>query len=323
VCNDFLQIQLQEQQLSTAVLALISINSRRVSIWFIDWYLFFLYTFSLSVDAMSVDSTGNIYILDGLLARVTKWAQKGSTGVLVAGGTLYASYYDYHYGTYAASYYSSYYDYYGYYDYIDPTQEPTGMFLDVQTLTVWIADTYNNQIVKWPNPSTRTVVCGSYGSGSSQLNSPRGLYVDTSSGNIIYVADTGNHRIQMWLPGATSGVTVAGITNYYGNGLNQLWSPQTLIVDTSKNMFIVDSGNNRIMRWTVGASSGMIIAGSGTSGTQAYQLDSPYSISFDPYGSLFVSDWTNNRIQKFAISCRKDYLYFYTFHFYISSVFIQ
>jgi hypothetical protein len=323
VCNDFLQIQLQEQHLLTVALALISISSHRVSTLFIDWYLFSLCTFSVLVDAMSVDSSGNIYILDGLMARVTQWAPEGSTGVLVAGGTLYASYYDYYYGTYAASYYSSYYDYYGYYDSIDPTQEPTGMFLDVQTMTIWIADTYNDQIVKWPNSSTRTVVCGSYGSGSSQLNSPRGLYVDTSSGNIIYVADTRNHRIQMWVPGATSGVTVAGITNYYGNGLNQLWSPQTLIVDTSKNMFIVDTGNNRIMRWTVGAISGMVVAGSTTPGTQAYQLDSPYSISFDPYGSLFVSDWANNRIQKFAISCRKDYLYFYKFHFYISPVFIQ
>jgi hypothetical protein len=271
------------------------------------------------VDAMSVDSSGNIYILDGLLARVTKWAPKGSTGVLVAGGTTFASYYDYYFGTSNAMNYSGYYNYH--YDYVDSTSEPSGMFLDMKTMTIWIADTFNCEIVKWTDPSTRIVVCGSCGSGSTQFNNPRGLYVATSSGNIIYVADTDNHRIQMWVPGATSGVTVAGITTYYGTALNQLWSPQTLIVDTNGNMFIVDTGNDRIMRWTIGASSGMIIAGTGISGTQAYQLNSPYSISFDSNGSLFVSDWGNNRIQNFAISCCKDCLYFYKFYFYVSSVF--
>jgi DNA-binding beta-propeller fold protein YncE len=321
VCNDFLQIQLQEQQFSTVVLALISISFYRVSAVFIRSYVCWLYNLSLLVDAMSLDSSGNIYILDGLLARVTQWAQKGSTGVLVAGGASFASYYDYYFGTSDAMYYSGFYNYY--FDYVDATSEPSGMFLDVQTLNIWIADTYNCEILTWTNPSTRIVVCGSCGSGSTQFDSPRGLYVDTSSGNTIYVADTDNHRIQMWVPGATSGVTVAGITTYYGTALNQLWSPQTLIVDTNGNMFIVDTGNDRIMRWTIGASSGMIIAGTGTSGTLASQFNNPYSISFDPYGSLFVSDWTNNRIQKFAISCRKDYLYFYKFHFYVSSVFIQ
>jgi hypothetical protein len=255
---------------------------------------------------MSVDNSGNIYILDGLLARVTKWVQKTSPGVLVAGGTTFASYYDYYFGVNDTSYDD---------EYLDDYYEPSGMFLDSQAMIIWIADTFNNQIVKWPNSSTRIVVCGSYGSGSTQFNDPRGLYVDTSSGNILYVADTDNHRIQMWMPGATSGVTVAGITTYYGNGLNQLWSPQTLIVDTNGNMFIADTGNDRIMRWTIGASSGMIIAGTGTSGTLASQLDSPYSISFDSNGSLFVSDWANDRIQKFVISCRKDYLYFYKFYF--------
>jgi hypothetical protein len=260
---------------------------------------------SFLVDSMSVDNNGNIYILDGLLARVTKWPPGATTGILVAGGSNFANYYDYYYGTdYGAS--ESLY-YYQSFDYFSFGFEPSGMFLELETMIIWLADTYNSEIVKWTNSSTRMVVCGSYGSELDQFASPQGLFVDTNTGNTLYVADTYNHRIQMWSPGATSGVTVAGLTNYYGDGLNQLWYPRTLIVDTNMNMFIVDFGNQRIMKWMVGATSGVIIAGADLVGTLENQVLSPYSISFDSDGSLFVCNCEYNRIEKFSISCCEDY----------------
>ena len=158
------------------------------------------------------------------------------------------------------------------------------------------------------------VVCGSYGSNNSQFMYPGGLFIDTSNSNTLYVADTNNHRIQMWLPGATSGNTVAGITSNYGSGLNQLWYPKTLLVDNNQNMFIVDRYNNRILKWPIGASSGIIIAGDTSSGIQSNQLNNPMNINFDSSGSLFVVDTSNNRIQKFLISCRKFNLYFIQFY---------
>jgi sugar lactone lactonase YvrE len=137
------------------------------------------------------------------------------------------------------------------------------------------------------------------------VNNPNGLFVDTTASNTLYVADTGNHRIQKWLPGATSGITVAGQSGVPGNGLNQLNSPTTLIVDTSGNMFISDNRNNRIMRWSAGSNYGLLIAGSTTSGASAYQLWNPLGIHFDSSGSLYVADCLNSRIQQFSISCRQ------------------
>jgi sugar lactone lactonase YvrE len=227
-----------------------------------------------------------MYVLDGANGRVIKWIQGGSSGTVVAGGNGLGSN-------------------------TNQIYQAVGMFIDSNTSTIWIADTYNNRIVEWTSPTTSVVVCGSYGSNSDQFYYPKGLFVDTSNSNTIYVADTYNHRIQMWPTGAASGVTVAGITSYYGNGLNQLWYPQTLMIDNNQNMFIVDRGNYRIMKWTIGASSGMIIAGDITSGTQSNQLYYPMNINFDSNGSLFVADTTNNRIQKFLISCRKLNLYIF------------
>jgi sugar lactone lactonase YvrE len=233
---------------------------------------------------MSIDPNGTIYILDDGNQRVTKWMQGASSGIVVAGGN-------------------------GVGNATNQLDWPAGMVIDSSTSTIWIADQNNHRIVKWSSPTTSMVFCGSYGSNSSQFNAPEGLFVDTSNSNTLYVADTNNHRIQMWLPGATSGITVAGITGYYGNGLNQLWYPLSLMVDNNQNMYIVDKSNNRILQWTIGASSGMIIAGGGTSGTQATQLNAPNRIDFDSSGSLYVADTSNNRIQKYLISCRKFNLY--------------
>jgi sugar lactone lactonase YvrE len=233
------------------------------------------------VSAFSIDASGNIYVLDSYNERVTKWAPGASTGILVAGGN-------------------------GEGISLNTLSTPSGLYVESNTSTIWIADSDNNRIVKWLSPLTGVFVCGSYGSKADQFSYPQGLFVDTSASNTLYVADTGNHRIQMWLPGATNGTTVAGQTGVAGGGLNQLNSPQTLLLD--KNgimMYIVDTDNNRIMQWTLGSTSGVCIVGTTTYGVLPNQLFSPQSVRFDSTGALIVADNANNRIQKFPVVCCK------------------
>ncbi|CAF3543819.1 unnamed protein product [Rotaria sp. Silwood2] len=153
------------------------------------------------------------------------------------------------------------------------------------------------------SPTLSTVIGGSYGSGTNEFAYPSGIFVDESASKAIYVADTWNHRIQKWMPGATSGKTVAGQTGISGARLNQLAVPATLIVDINENMLIVDAGNNRIMLWTIGSSHGTQIAGTSTHGVLPNQLFSPAAISVDSMENLYVADFNNNRIQKFSVSC--------------------
>ncbi|CAF1147532.1 unnamed protein product [Adineta steineri] len=227
-----------------------------------------------SVTDMGMDANGNIYILDGTLSRVTKWTPGSASGILVAGGGPFNDYYVGH---------------------VDSMGQPGGMFIEPQSLFIWIADTNNSRIVKWVNSSTALTVCGSYGSNSNQFISPKGLFVDTTANNTLYVVDSGNHRIQRWPPGAISGTTVAGITGYYGSGLNQLWNPLAIVVDSNQNMYIADVTNARILQWKVGASFGVNIEG-----ITAYSTS---SITFDPNGSLFFADTYNNRVLRYAVSC--------------------
>ena len=140
---------------------------------------------------------------------------------------------------------------------------------------------------------------GSSGAQSNRLNSPYGIFVDDN--RTLYIADYGNHRIQMWKYGALSGSTVAG-TGTSGPSLTQLDNPSAVVVDTNGYMYIVDTENERILRWPPNSTSGVCIAAcTGTSGTSTNKLNWPSALAFDSDGSLYVCDLDNNRIQKFQI----------------------
>jgi hypothetical protein len=136
------------------------------------------------------------------------------------------------------------------------------------------------------------------------LNAPWGIFVDTNFD--LYVADTDNHRIQLFKPGELDATTLVGATV---PGTIELGGPTGILLDADKYLFILERYNHRIVgqgphgfRCLVGCS--------GSFGSESNQLKKPYAFSFDSYGNMFVSDDQNNRIQKFLllINCRSKYL---------------
>ena len=81
-----------------------------------------------------------------------------------------------------------------------------------------------------------------------------------------------------------------------GSGDGQLAGPTGVALDSSGNIYAVDSGNNRIQKFD---SSGDFIAKWGTLGSEEGQFKNPYAIAIDSSGNLYVSDSGNDRIQKF------------------------
>ncbi len=183
---------------------------------------------------------------------------------------------------------------------------------------MYIAD-LANQVVRMVSKSTGNIstfagqnCCyGFAGDGGAAtgavLNHPFGLAFD-SSGN-LYIADSNNQRIRMVTPGGTI-TTVAGNGNqgFAGDGgpatKAQLNEPFGIAFDPSGNLFIADSGNNRIR---VLMTNGNIatVAGNGKNGyngdgilATAAELNRPFDVAFDAYGNLFIADTNNFRVRE-------------------------
>ena len=99
---------------------------------------------------------------------------------------------------------------------------------------IYITDSDYSRIVKYyPNNGVGVILAGSSGPGSAadQLLQPFGNFM--AGNQTLYIADYGNHRIQKWPAGATSGITVAGVTGSAGSSLAQLKNPIAIAVDNN------------------------------------------------------------------------------------------
>ncbi|MGA8738879.1 MAG: 6-bladed beta-propeller, partial [Nitrososphaeraceae archaeon] len=83
---------------------------------------------------------------------------------------------------------------------------PAGLSIDKND-NIYVTDRNNNRIQVFTANGTFLTKFGSEGSGSGQFILPEGVGVDMDTG-LVYVADTGNYRIQVFRPLASS-VTVA------------------------------------------------------------------------------------------------------------------
>src|SRR5690606_9485434 len=82
----------------------------------------------------------------------------------------------------------------------------------------------------------------------------------------------------------------------YGIADGQLFSPQSTTLDSTDNLYIADTANNRIQKLSP---TGTFLLKFGSFGTGNGQFNSPHGIVLDSSGNIYVADYNNNRIQKF------------------------
>ncbi|CAF1027592.1 unnamed protein product [Adineta steineri] len=131
---------------------------------------------------------------------------------------------------------------------------------------------------------------GIEGSRSNQLSYPRGIFVDVNFD--LYVADCGNNAVRLFQQGESNGISI-DISPF----TMKPRCPTGIILDAEKYLFIVDSGNHRIVG--SGLNGFRCLVGCDGKGSQSNQLALPFSFSFDHSGNIYVTDQENSRIQKF------------------------
>ena len=176
---------------------------------------------------------------------------------------------------------------------------PRGLAFDANGL-LYVADS-GNHAIRLISPSG--AIASAAGNGFSgfrgdggpataaQLNAPSAVAVDPNSG-VVFIADTGNHRIRRisraGLMATAAGTGVAGMA-FEGSAavFAQLNEPRGVAIDATGNIYIADTGNNRIRRIDL---TGLLTTIADASFT------APRGVAVALDGSVYVADTGKNRI---------------------------
>ncbi|MCY1023915.1 hypothetical protein [Pyxidicoccus sp. MSG2] len=170
---------------------------------------------------------------------------------------------------------------------------------------LFISDTGNHRVRSiTPDGATLNAFAGSGVQGfagdsagqaaAARLNGPMGVAFD-STRNVLYIADTLNHRIRQVdvASGVITTIAGTGIAGFNGDGpsarTQRLSSPKGLALDTEKGvLFIADSGNHRLRKLTLATGALETFAGDGTAAStgdggmaSTARLNAPTSIALD------------------------------------------
>ena len=147
---------------------------------------------------------------------------------------------------------------------------------------------------------------------SAGIGSPYGLAVDP--GGNLYISDSFTYRVRR-IDAATGMITtVAGNGNsgFSGDGIpatSATLSPTGIALDLAGNLYIADTGNQRVRR--VSAATGLIttVAGNGTTGfsgdggpATSASFRGPISVAVDIQGNLYIADLNNKRIRRVRVN---------------------
>ena len=129
---------------------------------------------------------------------------------------------------------------------------PRGIFFDAKSMSLFIANTKANNIVRWPlNGYSWTLVGGDpggqVGSSSFQLNFPTSVLLDSMDN--VYVSDEKNHRVQFFLAGQLNASTIAGVTGINGITAQSLYSPVGVVIDANLNLYVCEFVNVRVQKF--------------------------------------------------------------------------
>lgn len=143
---------------------------------------------------------------------------------------------------------------------------------------------------------------------ASSLFGPYKVAFDPSNYNHMYVADTGNNRVLMYVNGSTAASLVYGQPNFSSNTATFLNQPFTVAINSLGGVLIADSWNHRCLYYSPGNTTFpslvfgqpdfvSVQANRGTPTVpSASSLFTPCGVAFDSQDNAYVADSNNHRV---------------------------
>ncbi len=165
--------------------------------------------------------------------------------------------------------------------------------------SLFVADTNNHRIEKFDANGTFVMAIGAQGTAQGQFQEPWDVAVGQDGS--IYVADTWNHRIQKFDASGKFAAAWGQFIDVGGQAAPDkpfaFYGPRSLAVDADGNVWLVDTGNKRVVKFDA---NGKPLGAFGGAGTGAGQFAEPVGIAISAKsGELFIVDTWNHRVQRF------------------------
>jgi len=170
---------------------------------------------------------------------------------------------------------------------------PIGVAVD-SSKNLYVADENNHRVQKFTSPNHAPVANND--KTTTPVNTPVTIPVLSNDTD----ADSNQISVSSFTNGThgkvTSVHTYLSQFGSYGSGNGQFASPFRVGTDSSGNIYVADSDDNRVEKFN---STGVYISQFGTPGSGNGQFNALAGIALDSSGNIYVVDNGNNRIQKF------------------------
>jgi sugar lactone lactonase YvrE len=260
-------------------------------------------------NALAFDSGGNLWVVDSSNDRVVEYAAPFSTGEaasLVIGQPNFTS------NSFATTTSTS-------------LDSPNGVAFDSGG-NLWVADLLNGRVLEFKMPfstgEAASLVIGEpdFTTANDEvsrtgLNAPNSLAFD--SGGNLWVVD--GHRVLEYASPFSTGEAASLVIgqNTFTNSSTVtsptgLDLPSALAFDSGHNLWVSDTGNNRVLEYgspfSTGEAASLVIGQSNLTGSAPTTLFSPTSmglnqpkgLAFDSSGNLWVADSAQGRVMRYG-----------------------